>query len=65
MCFQLFNPFRYYLRATENFDVGSIKCCYLLRQGDQLRLYLYSFAEQDNPGSIQLEHNAEYTLVQR
>ena len=63
--FQLFNPFRYYLQATANLEVESIRCCYLLRQGDRLRLYLYSFADQDNPGSIQLQRNAEYTLVTR
>ncbi len=63
--FQLFHPFRYYLRATENLDVESIQCCYLLRQDNRLRLYLYSFPEPDNPGSIQLQRNAEYTLVPR
>ena len=63
--FQLFNPFRYYLQATANLEVESIRCCYLLRQGDRLRLYLYSFDDADNPGSIQLQRNAEYTLVPR
>lgn len=63
--FQLFHPFRYYSRATNNMDIESIHCCYLLRQGNRLRLYLYSFADPQNPGSIQLERNAEYTLVQR
>lgn len=63
--FQLFNPFRYYLQATANLKVESIQCCYLLRQGDRLRLYLYSFDDADNPGSIQLQRNAEYTLVPR
>ena len=62
--FQLFNPYRYYLRATEDMDVESIQCCYLVRQrnrrrGDKLRLYLYSFADPQNPGSIYLERNAE------
>ena len=63
--FQLFNPFRYYLRATTGLAVESINCCYLLRQENRLRLYLYSFAESDNPGSIRLQQNAEYTLVTR
>ncbi len=63
--FQLFNPFRYYLRAVEDKPVSSIQCCYLLRQGEQLRLYLYSFDDIRSPGSIKLERNAEYTLVER
>ena len=68
--FQLFNPYRYYLRATEDMDVETIQCCYLLRQrdrrrGDRLRLYLYSFADPQDPGSIRLERNAEYNLVLR
>ena len=63
--FQLFNPYRYYRRATADADIKSIECCYLLRRGDRLRLYLYSFADPQNPGSIKLERNAEYILVQR
>ena len=63
--FQLFNPFRYYRRATEGLEGTSIQCCYLVRLGNRLRLYLYSFADPQNPGSIRLERNAEYTLVQR
>ena len=68
--FQLFNPYVYYQRVTQNMEVKTIQCCYLLRQrdrrnGDRLRLYLYSFTDPQSPGSIQLERNAEYTLVQR
>ena len=63
--FQLFNPYRYYRRVTQSPPVTGINCCYLLRQGDRLRLYLYSFEDPQNPGSIRLERNAEYTLVPR
>lgn len=63
--FQLFNPYRYYLRATQSPPVTSISCCYLLRQDNFLRLYLYSFDNPEEPGSIRLERNAEYTLVPR
>ena len=64
--FQLFNPFRYYLRATENMSVTSIHCCYLVRpESDTLRLYLYRFTDSQTPGSIELIRNAEYTLVGR
>lgn len=62
---QLFNPYRYYRRATESPPVSGINCCYLLRQDSRLRLYLYSFDDPQNPGSIRLERNAEYTLVPR
>ena len=63
--FQLFNPYRYYRGITQSPPVTSINCCYLLRQGDRLRLYLYSFDDPQNPGSIRLERNAEYILVPR
>ena len=63
--FQLFNPYRYYSRVTCSPPVTIINCCYLLRRGDRLRLYLYSFDDPQNPGSIRLERNAEYTLVSR
>ena len=63
--FQLFNPYRYYRRATESSPVTGINCCYLLRQDNRLRLYLYLFEDPQNPGSIRLERNAEYMLVTR
>lgn len=63
--FQLFNPYRYYLGVTKGLTVTGINCCYVLRQGDRLRLYLYSFTDPQNPGSIRLERNAEYTLRPR
>ena len=63
--FQLFNPYRYYRRVTQSPPVTAINCCYLLRQDDRLRLYLYSFTDPQSPGSIRLERNAEYTLVPR
>ncbi len=65
--FQLFNPFRYYsgLGAAKDIPIENINGCYLLRQGDRIRLYLYTFADARDPGSIQLLRNAEYTLVLR
>ena len=63
--FQLFNPYRYYLQAIEESKMFSINCCYLLRQDDRLRLYLYAFDDDRNPGSIRLLRNAEYILVKR
>ena len=65
--FQLFNPFRYYtgLRASRGIPMADVNGCYLLRDGDKIRLYLYTFADAHDPESIQLLQNAEYTLVQR
>lgn len=63
--FQLFNPFHYYLQATSDVKEATVKCCYLLRDGDRLRLYLYSFGDPLDPSSIVLERNAQYTLVAR
>ncbi len=63
--FQLFNPFRYYLEVVEDMAASDINCCYLLRMGDRLRLYLYRFEDSHDPGSIKLIRNAEYTLVER
>lgn len=63
--FQLFNPYRYYVRLQESLPIESVQCCYLLRQDDRLRLYLYSFDDREDPGSIRLLRNAEYRLLLR
>ena len=63
--FQLFNPYRYYRHITQSPPVTGINCCYLLIQRNRMRLYLYYFNDPRDPGSIQLERNAEYTLVSR
>ena len=64
---QLFNPYRYYRNVAEANGIAmqSVQCCYLLRQGHRLRLYLYSFDDPERPGSLRLERNAEYNLVLR
>ena len=62
--FQLFNPFRYYLQAVKDLAESSINCCYLLRNGDNLRLYLYQFGDSHTPQSINLVRNAEYVLIE-
>ena len=63
--FQLFNPYRYYRQATEGWEGVSIRCCYMLRRDERLRLYLYAFDDPQRPGSIRLVRNAEYNLVER
>ena len=64
---QLFNPVRYYggLKETRGLPIKTIQGCYLLREDNRLRLYLYTFDDLDTPASIRLIRNAEYTLVQR
>lgn len=60
--FQLFNPYRYYLDKTKNMTNVSISCCYLLRHNSSnIRLYLYSFTDKNDPSSIKIVHSAEYT----
>ena len=63
--FQLFNPYRYYLQATANMQDVSVDCCYLLRSGNRIRLYLYQFEDPQLPASIRLARSAEYALVER
>ena len=63
--FQLYNPFRYYERIAADIERAQVNCCYLLRQKNRLRLYLYTFDRVMEPGSILLERNAEYVLVER
>ena len=65
--FQLFNPFRYYseLVASEVIAEATVTGCYLLRKDDRIRLYHYTFDDLENPASIKLLRNAEYTLVRR
>lgn len=61
---QLFNPFKYYTAKSQNRDVKSISCCYLVRQEQSMKLYLYKFTE-DGPASIELIKCAEYRLEKR
>ena len=62
--FRLFNSFRYYLASVQGLSSSAISGCYLLRRGNRLRFYLYSFTDSGDPGSIRLLRNAEYALVE-
>ena len=62
---RLFSAFHFYLGVAKDISASSVLCCYVLRKEDRLRLYLYGFDDPRDPGSMQLEHNAEYTLVER
>ena len=62
--FHLFNPIRYYmgLKQTLGLAIKEVQGCYILREGDRFRLYLYTFDDLMRPASIRLLRNAEYTL---
>jgi hypothetical protein len=69
--YQLFHPFKYYsiLKKEKKLDVKQITCCYVLRKRERgssvLRLYNYTFEDEDDMTSIKLLKNAQYNLIKR
>ena len=69
--YQLFHPFKYYsiLKNEKKLKIKQITCCYILRKrekGDSiLRLYNYTFQNENNMASIKLLKNAQYNLIKR
>lgn len=69
--YQLFHPFKYYsiLKKEKKLDIKQITCCYVLREREKersvLRLYNYTFEDEDNIASIKLLKNAQYNLIKR
>lgn len=69
--YQLFNPFKYYsvLKMKKKLDVEQITCCYILRKKEKgnsiLRLYNYTFENEDIMTSIKLIKNAQFNLIIR
>lgn len=69
--YQLFHPFKYFneLRKQEKLDVKLITCCYVLRKKEDgkssIRLYNYTFEDENNMKSIKLLKNAQYNLIKR
>lgn len=69
--YQLYHPFRYYsiLKHEKKLKVEMITCCYVLRkkstEGSILRLYNYTFEDEDDMSSIKLLKNAQYNLIKR
>jgi hypothetical protein len=69
--YQLFHPFKYYstLKKENKLEVKMITCCYVLRKIDGessvLRLYNYTFENENDIGSIKLLKNAQYNLIKR
>lgn len=57
--YQLYNPFLYYYKA---FPDSKIVCAYLVRLGDSIKLYLYTFSEPLQLGSIEFIKSREYIL---
>lgn len=69
--YQLFHPFKYYstLKKERGLEVELITCCYILRkkerEGSILKLYNYTFKDENDLSSIKLLKNAQYNLVKR
>lgn len=67
--YQLYNPFKYYSIIKKKLDIKLITCCYILRdkvEGESiLRLYNYTFTEENNMSSIKLLKSAQYNLIKR
>jgi len=69
--YQLFHPFKYYsiLKEEKKLDVEQITCCYVLRKRENessiLRLYNYTFENENYMTSIKLLKNAQYNLIRR
>jgi hypothetical protein len=69
--YQIFHPFKYYsvLKREKKLDVNSVTCCYVLRKlyGGQsvLRLYNYTFEDDEDIRSIKLLKSAQYNLIRR
>ncbi len=69
--YQLFHPFKYYsvLKRKKRLDIKMITSCYILRKRDKgtsvLRLYNYTFEDENDISSIKLLKNAQYNLMKR
>lgn len=69
--YQLFHPFKYYraLMREHELDIGLITGCYVLRERSRdqsvLRLYNYTFDDEDDMGSIRLLKKGQYNLIRR
>jgi hypothetical protein len=70
--YQIFHPFKYYsnLKSANSLSVEKIICCYILRKRDPdgnsiLRLYNYTFEDENRIDSIKLLKKAQYNLIKR
>ncbi|MFA3782002.1 hypothetical protein ABRY23_02920 [Melioribacteraceae bacterium 4301-Me] len=69
--YQLYHPFKHYtiLKNENKLEVKQINCCYILRKKERgssiIRLYNYTFEDEDNMASIKLLKCAQYNLIKR
>lgn len=69
--YQLFNPLKYYsvLKKENKLGIDMITGCYILRKREEentiLRLYNYTFDDENNINSIKLLKSAQYNLIKR
>lgn len=69
--YQLFHPFKYYstLKRNNRLSIKQITCSYVLRErgrdGSILRLYDYTFDDENQIASIRLLKKSQYILVKR
>ncbi|MDP2276778.1 MAG: hypothetical protein Q8K51_00990 [Nitrospirota bacterium] len=69
--YQLFHPFKYYsmLKHEKKLEVEMITCCYVLRKRDRgnsvLRLYNYTFEDENDMSSIKILKSAQYNMIKR
>jgi len=67
--YQLFHPFKYFadIKKENKLPIRQITACYVLRyrenNNSHLRLYNYTFKDENNICSIELLKNAQYNLV--
>ena len=59
--YQIYHPFLYY--HNSNLPIKSIICCYLVRNGDSLKLWAYTFSEAKRLDSIAFLKSKEYILT--
>ena len=69
--YQIFHPFKYYsnLKKEKELDIKQINCCYILRRKEKgntfLKLYSYTFEDENNMTSIKLLKCSQYNLIKR
>jgi hypothetical protein len=69
--YQLFHPYKYYkmLEKRHNLLIKQITCCYILRvkkiDNSVIRIYNYTFTDENSIDSIKLLKKGEYELFKR
>lgn len=69
--YQIFHPFKYYIDMKNNnhLNIDKVTCCYIIREkkdeGSTLKLYNYTFEDEERMSTIKLLKNAQYNLTGR